>query len=223
MGGSVPKQYLTDARGVAILRHALERAIDAVAWDSIVVAAPNQWVEYTQALLAGLCDARLLVVPGSPDRMDSLRQALATVPDRPDAVCVMHDGVRPCTPPELFRSVITRVESREFDACWPASVSRDTVLRSAAGPEWAVIPASQLLIAATPIATRHHVLARAISGEAVVDGILIDRLIRTGVTWTHVENSWWNFKVTTPGDVDLARKILDAQVADYLVSREVER
>lgn len=214
VGEAIPKQYLTDRRGVTILEHTLRRAVDSLAWQSIVVAAPTQDVERTQALLDGVTSAPLLVVAGAPDRMDSLRNALAVVPDDPEAICVMHDGVRPCTPPALFSSVVERLQAADADACWPASALRDTLLERTSDMAWQVVPPSRSLVAATPIAVRRGALDRALaSDDAIASSILIDRLTRIGARWTSVENSSWNFKVTTPDDVTLARALVDSERA----------
>jgi len=208
VGEGTPKQFLDDGRGVTLLEHAVRRACEARRWDSVVVAAPEGHVDRTYDLLDGACADTRVVVAGAPDRMDSLRRALAAVPDLPGSMCVIHDGVRPATPPSLFVAVMAPVLAGEADACWPASAPRDTVLLSNADGDWSVTSARQASLAATPIALRREVLARALVGESPVQGILIDRLTHLGVTWTTVENSSWNLKVTTRDDLDVARILL---------------
>lgn len=210
VGESVPKQYLTDRWGTTILQHTLRRATDAIDWDSIVVATPPDHVLSTRKLLASMGATSVTVVGGASDRMDSLRHALDAVPDVPDSVCVVHDGVRPLTPPVIFASVLTQIRENCYDASWPASPSRDTVLARMTNAQWEVAPTERVLIASTPIAVRRNILAQALERDSPVEGILIDRLIRMGVKWTTVENSLWNFKVTTSNDLEVARELLNS-------------
>lgn len=211
VGESVPKQFLTDRDGVTILQHTLQRALERVRWDSIVVAVPADRCAAARALFVDHVLPPLTVVAGDAQRMNSLRNALESIPDAPDDICVVHDGVRPCTPPAMFSAVVARLRDTSIAACWPASPIRDTVLVSTGPDAWGTSPPGDSMIAATPIAIRRHALGAALSGDVPLSEILISRILEARVTWSTVENSWWNFKVTTAADLAMARELLSAR------------
>lgn len=211
-GHDIPKQFVTDRHGASLLAHSLEKATRSVRWDSITVAVPLAYKRQAKEILRNASQSDAHVVAGADDRMDSLRQALLEVDATRDEVCVVHDGVRPFTPPELFAQVTDALEVPEVDACWPMSSPRDTVIVTSPDADSSIVPAPGVSIAATPIAVRYDVLIRALNVESPVPGILIDRILRLGARWKHVDNPWWNLKVTTRRDLETAMAILDTEV-----------
>ena len=95
-GQPVPKQF-AQWRGKPILRHAVERLLDAGA-ESIVVAIPENADELATAALRGLSGIQLIT--GGATRQQSVRlalEALATAPSHP-ALVLIHDAARPDLP-----------------------------------------------------------------------------------------------------------------------------
>lgn len=203
VGASTPKQFARVAGETTLLECAIDRAVSARSWETRVVVAPASHIGRTGDVLSRVGATNFDVVAGGADRMESLMNAMAAIEGAPSDLCVVHDGVRPFTPPELFNKVVLALKDDKVDACWPASPTRDTIVHRPADARPEVLPAREVHIAATPIAVRWEVLLQALAAKTQMTGILIDRLLRVGARCTHVENSWWNYKVTTRQDLDL--------------------
>lgn len=202
------KQFAADANGVSILAHTLLRATRCVAWDSITIGVPAADIPRTEEIVGSLSLSDVMIVAGAAHRMGTLRRVVkAAVADEHD-VSVVHDGVRPLTPPTLFGAVVAPLASPDVDVCWPMSPPRDTTVLTHTTHGASVVPAGQVAIVATPIALRFGLLARAVMADSEESAILTDRLLRMGARWTHVDNSWWNLKVTTPDDLEVAMHLL---------------
>ena len=102
MGASTPKQF-TELLGVPILIHAIRAFREVPTIGPIIVVAPAQHLERTQALLTlyQLAD-HCTVVTGGTLRQDSVRIGLDQVePDCP--LVAVHDGARPLIAPKDIR------------------------------------------------------------------------------------------------------------------------
>lgn len=210
VGVTTPKQFAEDAHGVSILAHSLSRATRDIRWHSITIGAPAASISHTEKIVASLALGNATVVPGSTHRMETLRRVVARIDADVHDVCVVHDGVRPLTPPELFGDVVAALGCPDVDVCWPMSPPRDTTVLTHATHGPRVVPATQVAVVATPIAVRFPVLAQAVSTSSDESPVLTDRLLRMGARWTHVDNSWWNLKVTTREDLEAVMHLLSA-------------
>ena len=189
-------------------RSVLERSVDAFrqceAIDDIVVALPDELVADPPAyLLEG--GKRLEIVAGGERRRDSVARAFERVVDRADIV-VIHDAARPfVTSDAIRRTVAAASESGAAIAAIPAS---DTVKRAnAAGIVTATLPREEIYLAQTPQAFRVSVLkeALALDGDATDEATLAER---AGHAVRVVEGDPRNLKITTPGDLALAERLL---------------
>lgn len=149
------------------------------------------------------------IIPGGPERQDSVRNGFDSISGRPDIV-VVHDGARPLVTQELLEEVI-----REAYACGGALAalpSNDTIKRSSGGMYVdGTTPRESLWLAQTPQAFGYDVLKNAFS-KASDDGFrgtdesqLVER---TGVKVKIVKGSPYNIKITNPEDLRLGELIL---------------
>ena len=113
--------------GRPLLAESLER-LDASEWvDAIVVAAPPGWEEPSILLAEELgCGKVVACVTGGVSRTDSVRLALAEVPEEAVAVLV-HDAARPLVTDSVIERVLTALT--EWDGAVPALPIPDTVKR----------------------------------------------------------------------------------------------
>src|SRR5207245_1862991 len=157
-GGRTPKQFLrlTTAPGLLVtLGHFARHP----AVGSIVVVAPAAHTDRVARLVRSL--ARRLpvtVVPGGPERQDSVRCGLAAVPEAAEIVLV-HDAVRPFVSPALITAVIDA--ARRHGAAICALPVRETVKRVVAGYVEATVDRSALWAVQTPQAFRAALLREA--------------------------------------------------------------
>ena len=179
------------------------RRLDASEWiDAIVVAAPHGWEEPAILLAEELSASKVVaVVTGGATRAESVRHALAEVPD--DAlVALVHDAARPLVADEVIERVLAPL-SEGWDGVVPALPIVDTV-KTVDGERVTGTPARETLVAVqTPQAFPVPILRRAFAGEL---GGATDcaSLVEAGggrIKW--VEGDARLLKVTTHADLEL--------------------
>ena len=106
LGPGAPKALRTLA-GQPILLHAVRNLATARDVDVIVVAVPEEAVEESRALLAGI-ELPITIVSGGDTRQDSVARALLALPPEVDVVLV-HDAARPLVPAEVVDRVAAAV------------------------------------------------------------------------------------------------------------------
>lgn len=151
-------------------------------------------------------------VTGGARRQDSVWQGLQALAGKgqPPEVVMIHDGARPFVTPEILAAGLAAVE--EYGACVAAVPVKDTIK--------AVEPASQLVretppreflwAIQTPQVFRYDLICQAhreIAGRGldVTDDAMMVEL--TGQPVKVFRAAYTNIKVTTPDDLELARRI----------------
>ena len=132
LGADRPKAFVA-LGGRVLLAESLER-LDASAWiDAVVVAVPADWEEAAIVLAEELVASKVAaVVTGGATRAESVRAALAEVPD--DAlVVIVHDAARPLVDDAVIERVLASARRGRTTASCPASPLADTVKRVEAG------------------------------------------------------------------------------------------
>ena len=150
------------------------------------------------------------VVPGGPERQDSVRSGFKEL-DREDwDLVLVHDGVRPLVGPELIRRVITA--AAESGAAVPVIPVEDTLKEVSQGAVRATLDRAGIFRSQTPQGFRYALLERAL-GEAEKAGFsgtdeaaLVERL---GSTVAAVPGESSNIKITTPEDLRIAEAYLE--------------
>lgn len=188
------KPFLADPRVVL--------AVLAVPPD--VLAAPPGW-------LAALAP-RVRLVEGGTERGDSVRLALAAVPDDIDVVLV-HDAARPLVTADIVdRAIRSAAAGESVITAIPAT---DTVQRVDADGRIVETPdRSTLWLAQTPQAFPREVVVLAYeaareAGTTATDDAAI--VLRRGVPVRVIEGDAANLKITVPADLALAEALLRAR------------
>lgn len=208
LGGDRPKAFarLGDLPMVA---EPLRRLEDSEWIDGIVVTAPPGWEEPCIVLAEELGAGKVTsVVTGGETRTESVRIALAEIPDDA-AVVVVHDAARPILPEDVLERVIAAL-SEGFDGAVPVLPVADTVKRIRAGEVVETLDRAELFVAQTPQAFVASALRRAFSGlqpqshwtdcASVVEA--------DGGKIKAVEGDRRLLKVTSPEDLELVSKWL---------------
>jgi 2-C-methyl-D-erythritol 4-phosphate cytidylyltransferase len=146
-----------------LLAESLER-LEASGWiDAIVIAAPPDWEEPAILLAEELgCSKVSACVTGGATRADSVRLALAEVPDDAAAVLV-HDAARPLVPDDVIERVLGPL-GEGWDGAVPALPLPDTVKRVRGDEVLETLERSELRAVQTPQAFVARVLRDAYSG-----------------------------------------------------------
>jgi 2-C-methyl-D-erythritol 4-phosphate cytidylyltransferase len=212
LGPGTPKA-LRLLGGVPLLVHAVRSLARARLVDLVVVAAPPDQVDQVRHLLADHhSGAGLTVLAGGPTRQESVRRALAGLPDSVQTVLV-HDAARPLAPVELVDAVAATVLDGEV-AVVPGLPVADTVKRVDGEAVVETLDRSSLRGIQTPQGFARATLEEAHLGaageETTDDAALVERLGRRVVVVPGAEEA---FKVTRPLDLLLAEAVLSRRRA----------
>lgn len=200
LGLDRPKAFAA-LRGRPLLAESLER-LEASGWvDAIVVAAPEDWEEPVVLLAEELgCGKVSSCVTGGPTRAESVRLALAEVPDDA-AVALVHDAARPLVTEEVVGRVLEPL-GEGWDGAVPGLPLADTVKRVRGEAVVETVPRDDLVAVQTPQAFVAPVLRRAVAagGDASDCAALVER---AGGRVKVVPGDPRLLKVTEPSDLEL--------------------
>jgi 2-C-methyl-D-erythritol 4-phosphate cytidylyltransferase len=198
LGADKPKSFAA-LRGRPLLAESLER-LEATDWvDAIVVAAPAGWEEPAILLAEELgCGKVSSCVTGGPTRAESVRLALAEVPDDA-AVVLVHDAARPLVTEAVVGRVLEPL-GEGWDGAVPGLPLADTVKRVRDGAVVETVARDDLVAVQTPQAFVASALRGASSGEASDCAALVER---AGGRVKVVLGDPRLLKVTEPADLEL--------------------
>jgi len=224
---STPKQFLVIA-GVPVLVHCLRAFLAVKSVAAIVVAVRKTEIERVRAQIAefglgsGASGVKVHVVEGGNVRQQSVSNALARLVAETgcndDDVVLVHDAARPLIDPATIERTIEAVaEHGAAIVGLPAVDTIKQVERTAHGAIiTATIPRERIVQAQTPQGARYGLLRRAFA-EAITDEFAgtdeASILERAGLQVAVVPGSPRNFKITQPGDLELAEFYLRNQKA----------
>jgi 2-C-methyl-D-erythritol 4-phosphate cytidylyltransferase len=156
-----------------------------------------------------------VVVTGGASRADSVSCGLAAVPADAEVV-VVHDAARPLASAGLFAAVIAAVTDGGADGAVPGVPPSDTIKAvDESGRVTDTLDRATLVAVQTPQAFRADMLRRAHaealpadpSAAATDDAMLVEAL---GGTVQVVPGEPGNLKITDPGDLEVAERLLSA-------------
>src|SRR5215471_1171685 len=215
--GTSRKQFML-LEGSPIVLHTVRKFAASDRVHEIVVAVRNDDLDWVSELLTGESSSRYLrAVEGGNSRQQSVENALAALEPDTDLVAV-HDAVRPFIDLEIIHKALD--EAAETGAAIVGVVPVDTVKQVTRSTGHvrvrSTLQRDRLVLAQTPQVFRYDLLVRAFQA-ARNDGFigtdeasLVERL---DVEVSVVLGSDRNIKITRPGDMDLARLLLQEQTA----------
>jgi 2-C-methyl-D-erythritol 4-phosphate cytidylyltransferase len=214
LGVGMPKA-LVPLGGRPILAYSVLTAAACPRVALVMVAGPSDRVAETrEAVEAVALEVPVSVVAGGATRQESVRLALEAVPSDV-AILVCHDAARPFASAALFGRVIDAV-SGGAEGVVPVLRPADTVKRLDGGVVAGTIPRDSIGLAQTPQAfaaaslRRAHARAEQEGVAATDDAMLLEEL---GIRVVAVPGERSNFKVTTPGDLEWAERMMSRTVA----------
>jgi 2-C-methyl-D-erythritol 4-phosphate cytidylyltransferase len=207
LGADRPKAFVA-LGGRVLLAESLER-LDASDWiDAIVVAVPADWEEAAIVLAEELVASKVAaVVPGGATRGESVRAALAEVPD--DALVVLvHDAARPLVDDAVIERVLAPL-AEGYDAVVPGLPLADTVKRVEGGVVAETVDRAALVTVQTPQAFAADVLRAAYAGPGPYDATDCASLVEArGGRVRVAEGDPRLLKITTRADLVLVESWL---------------
>jgi 2-C-methyl-D-erythritol 4-phosphate cytidylyltransferase len=208
-GGS-PKQFLS-LKGLPILLHSLNAFLAVPAITAIYVAVrENEQARVADLIAEHHLSDKVHVVTGGDARQDSVANALIALPSHdPNDIVLVHDAVRPLIDPATIERTITAIEKHGAAiVAFPAIDTIKQVERTADGALiTSTIPRELIVHAQTPQGARVPLMRKAFA-DAAADGFLgtdeSSLLERANIPVYVVPGSSRNFKVTQPGDLEIA-------------------
>ena len=208
--GGAPKQFLT-LKGLPILQHSLQAFLDVPQITAIYVSVREPEQQRVAELIqnAGM-SGKVHVVVGGDARQDSVANALAALPSTSDDdIVLVHDAVRPLIDPATISKTIDAIE--KHGAAIVGTPAIDTIKQVERTSDGALITATiprELIVhAQTPQGAKVPLMRRAFAEAAADEFIGTDEsslLERANIPVFVVQGSSRNFKVTQPGDLEIA-------------------
>jgi 2-C-methyl-D-erythritol 4-phosphate cytidylyltransferase/2-C-methyl-D-erythritol 2,4-cyclodiphosphate synthase len=205
VGGPTPKQFL-ELGGRTVLERSVRIFLEHEAVDDLVVALPHDQASSAPAWLHGAAKP-VVIAEGGSRRQDSVANAFERVPAQADVVLI-HDAARPFASAALVSRTIAAAAAS--GAAVAAVRASDTVKQASEDGRFVrtTLARETIFLAQTPQAFRRTVLADAIalgrSGFAATDEAMLAE--RAGHRVQLVEGERSNVKITTPDDLDSARR-----------------
>src|ERR1700744_5355258 len=204
MGTEMPKQFL-ELCGRPILWYTLNAFLSAYEDMPVVLVAPEHHRETTDALVATTAfPERIEVVTGGATRFESVRNGLATIAE--ESVIFVHDGVRCLVSRELIHHCYTA--ALQYGSAIPVVDSKDSVrLITADGNE--AVERNRVKLVQTPQTFRSNLLMPAyktVYRESFTDEASV--VEAAGHRIHLVEGEIDNIKITVPGDLAVAERVL---------------
>jgi 2-C-methyl-D-erythritol 4-phosphate cytidylyltransferase len=215
---TAPKQFL-ELAGVPILIHTLRAFVEVPRVAAMYVAVrPNEMERVAAQIRDYGFAGKVHVVAGGDTRQESVQHALDAIDCDPDDIILVHDAVRPLIDSATIERTIRAVEKHEAAIVGlPAVDTIKQVERTADGAIiTATVPREYVVQAQTPQGFRCHLLRRAFAEAAADEFVGTDEaslVERAGGEVAVVLGSPANFKITQPGDLELAEFYLQRQPA----------
>jgi 2-C-methyl-D-erythritol 4-phosphate cytidylyltransferase len=213
---AAPKQFL-ELAGTPVLIHTLRAFATVPTVEALFVAVRPAEIERLTAQVReyGFAD-RVYVVEGGDSRQESVANALSAIDAAPEDIILVHDAVRPLIDTATIQRTIQAVE--KHDAAIVGLPAVDTIKQVERTADGAIItstiPREYIVQAQTPQGFRFELIKRAFA-EAAADGFIgtdeASLVERAGAQVAVVPGSPANFKITQPGDLELAEFYLRRQ------------
>ena len=207
LGADRPKAFVALGDRV-LLAESLER-LDTSDWiDAVVVAVPADWEEAAIVLAEELVASKVAaVVTGGATRGESVRAALAEIPDEA-LVVIVHDAARPLLEDSMIERVLAPL-AEGYDGAVPGLPLADTVKRVARGLVAETVDRSELVTVQTPQAFTAAALRGAYRGDELLAATDCASLVEArGGRIRVVDGDPRLLKVTTTADLALVESWL---------------
>lgn len=196
--------------GKPVIVHSLCAFEDCDDIQDIILVTREERIEPIKALVAAEKFRKVSqVIAGGAERHLSVWIGLKAVNPESDYIAI-HDGARPLTTPRLISKCIKLAVEQGAACC--ASIIPDTVKRASDdGVVTESVERSGLWAMQTPQVFSASLILQAYAGviassEAVTDEV--SAVQRAGKKIALLRNEEWNFKITSPADLELAEEVM---------------
>ena len=208
MGTTLPKQFLL-LKNKPVLWHTLTAFLAAFNDLSIILVLPAEFIETGNDIVATVSDpSRIQITTGGDTRYQSVKNGLKLVDEK--SIVFVHDGVRCLVSVALIKRCYDA--ALEKGNAVPATAAIDSI-RIATGSSNTVIDRNSVRIIQTPQTFLAAQLLKAF--DQPFDPSFTDEATvveKTGISIHLIEGETSNIKITSPVDLLVAEKIMDANV-----------
>jgi len=218
---NMPKQFL-DIGGKPIVIYTVEKFMVAEDIDVVFIGVHKDWVSYLNDLLEkylGHSLDRIRVVEGGSDRNETIQNIVAAIEkeygESEDHIIVTHDAVRPFITLRIIKeNVEAAVKYGAVDTVFPAS---DTIVESADGQVITSIPERKRMYQGqTPQSFKMSLLKNLYNSLTEDEKLTLTDACKICVVRNHpvylVTGSDTNMKITTPGDLKIAKAMVEGDL-----------
>lgn len=218
MGDSkVPKQFL-DIAGKPILIHTVEKFLVSPDIDHIVIGVHPDWIDYLDDLCRKYLSSSpdIVITAGGATRNDTIFNITKAAKDNfnidNDTVFVTHDAVRPFV---SLKIIAENVEAaRKYGVCDTVIAATDTIIRSSNGKYITDIPLrSEMYQGQTPQSFKYGLFSEVYDSMSEEELAIATDVCKLFYLRGHkvelVEGGVFNFKVTYPFELKMARSMLE--------------
>jgi len=187
----------------------------------ILVVPPGQEKDCRKKILSPYHISKVKIVPGGPERQDSLENGLAEI-HAPCNVVVIHDGARPLVERETLQKALNAAE--RHGASVVAVPVKDTIkIGDKKKMVVKTLDRTILWAAQTPQAYQYSIIKQALKKAkkdafySTDDSSLVERI---NIPVRIIPGSYENIKVTTPDDVIFGETILRRRLKKQPIETE---
>jgi 2-C-methyl-D-erythritol 4-phosphate cytidylyltransferase len=214
MNTDLPKQYI-QINSRTVLAYTLDPFQSSSNIDSIVIAASSEYHSLIEKIVSGENFSKVKkIILGGTTRQESSYNGVVSLQDNPPDIVFIHDAARPFISNSLFVKLIE--QALEYGGASTAVKSTDTVYITENGCVTKIPQRDLLYNAQTPQVFRYrdileaHKNARGKNKKNLSDDAGL--LLEYGGTVKIVHGEYKNIKLTTPEDLELAKRMLGSNI-----------
>jgi 2-C-methyl-D-erythritol 4-phosphate cytidylyltransferase len=210
MGSSTPKQFLL-LKGKPVVWHTIHTFLGSFEDMEIILVIPQAHLDTGHSLLKLFPSTdRIRLVVGGETRFDSVKNGLALVED--PSIVFVHDGVRCLVSEQLIKNCYE--ETVRKGSAIPVIDSRDSVrLMNEKDSGNEAVDRSRIKFLQTPQTFSSHLIVpaygRPYNKKFTDESMVVEDF---GVTPNLIAGEEFNIKITTPLDMIIAEKLMDARL-----------
>lgn len=214
MGAGIKKQFIR-LKGKEILVRTLQVLAEVPEIEGILVMVSRDDLDLCQHLIYDQHIEKVKeILPGGSTRQESVLKGLSALP-KDCTMAVIHDGARPLVTREQVEATIQT--ARTYGGAMLAVPVKDTIkVADKKGFVQETPPRSNLWSAQTPQTFRYADILKAYRHAAVMgdysctdDSQVVEKYLDLPVKI--VQGSYENIKITTPEDINIGERILEAR------------
>lgn len=207
MGANLPKQFML-LKGKPVLYYTIKAFIEAYEDLQVILVLPADYMDIGKQIVAYFDKDRISITAGGDTRFQSVKNGLALAEE--ESIIFVHDGVRCLVSKELIHRCYQKAV--ETGTAIPAIASKDsTRLLSKEGSE--AFDRNKVMLVQTPQTFQSKILLPAFEtgykNEFTDEATVVEA---HGMKVSLVEGEENNIKITRPGDLLIAERILGGRV-----------